>query len=61
MSASGESGYFQLTALRKMKCSPIIFLKLVFIKNKSLCDLSKGIGSAADVTLVNNCSDKTES
>lgn len=31
MSASEKSGYFQLTALRKVKCSPRIFLKLVFI------------------------------
>lgn len=59
MSASGEVGYFQLTALRKMKCSPIIFLKLVFIKNKNLCDLFRR--SAAEITLVNNCNDKTES
>lgn len=61
MSVSGESGYFQLTALRKMKCSPIIFLKLVFIKNKNLCDLFRRSGSAAEITLVNNCNDKTES
>lgn len=50
MNAFGKSGYFQLTALRKMKCSQRIFLKLVFIKNKNLCDLLKGSGSVVGIT-----------
>lgn len=61
MGISEKSGCFQLSALRKVKRSPRIFLKPVFINNKNLCDLLKGSGSAIDITLVNNGKDKTVS
>lgn len=50
MNAFRKSGYFQIVALRKMKCFQRIFLKLVFIKNKNLCDLLKDSGSVVDKT-----------